>query len=132
MYNKKWYQKLNKSPYTPPGWVFSIVWLLLYSFLILSFYLIWKNKKCYPYCDSLNFFLLQLMLNLSWTTFFFRYKKVKLSFLLLIIIFVLSFITFYKFSKINILASYLLIPYLLWLLFAMYLNMYIIFKNKNI
>lgn len=132
MYNKKWYNNLNKSTLTPPGWVFSVVWSILYTLLIISFYFVWKDNKCYPYCNELNYFLIQLLLNFSWTTIFFKYKKIKLSFIILILIFLLTCITFYKFYNINIVSSYLLIPYLIWLIFAIYLNAYIIFKNKHI
>lgn len=132
MYNKKWYNNLNKSYLTPPGWVFSVVWSILYTLLIISFYLVWKDNKCYPYCNALNYFFVQLLLNLSWTTIFFKYKRIKISFLILILIFLLTCITFYKFYNINRISGYLLIPYLIWLLLATYLNVYIIFKNKNI
>ena len=132
MYNKKWYDGLKKSPYTPPDKVFSFVWIILYIFIILSFYLVWKNKKCYPYCNALSLFIIQFILNLSWTTIFFKYKRVKLAFLVILFIFIISCITFYYFYLISPKASYLLIPYIIWLLFAMYLNIYIILKNKHI
>ena len=129
MYNKKWYNNINKSPYTPPGWFFSLVWSVLYLLMIISFYLIWSNSKCFPYCNILNLFILQLILNLSWTTIFFKYKKIRLSLIITICIFILTLIVSIKFYKINQTASYLLIPYLLWLLVAMYLNIYIIINN---
>ena len=129
MYNKKWYNNINKSPYTPPGWFFGLVWTILYLLMIISFYLIWSNSKCFPYCNVLTIFLLQLAFNLSWTTVFFKYKKIRLALILTILIFILTFIVSIKFYKINKTASYLLIPYLLWLIVAMYLNIYIILKN---
>ena len=129
MNNKDWYNNINKSPYTPPGWVFSLVWSILYLLMIISFYLIWSNSKCYPYCNILNIFLLQLLLNLSWTTIFFKLKKIRLALFITICIFILTMIVFIKFYKIDKIASLLLIPYLLWLLVALYLNIYIIIKN---
>ena len=129
MYNKKWYNNINKSTYTPPGWFFGLVWTILYLLMIISFYLIWSNSKCFPYCNVLTIFLLQLAFNLSWTTVFFKYKKIRLALILTILIFILTFIVSVKFQKINKIASYLLIPYLLWLIVAMYLNIYIILKN---
>jgi tryptophan-rich sensory protein len=129
MYNKKWYNNINKSPYTPPGWFFGLVWTILYLLMIISFYLIWSNSKCFPYCNVLTIFLLQLAFNLSWTTVFFKYKKIRFALILTILIFILTFIVSIKFYKINKIATYLLIPYLLWLIVAMYLNIYIILKN---
>ena len=106
MYNKKWYNNINKSPYTPPGWCFGLVWTILYLLMIISFYLIWSNSKCFPYCNVLTIFFLQLAFNLSWTTVFFKYKKIRLALILTILIFILTFIVSVKFHKINKIASY--------------------------
>ena len=127
--DKKWYDNLKKSKYSPPDKVFGIVWPILYLLMIISFYLVISDKECYPYCNALNFFILQLILNLSWTTIFFKMKKIKLAFLAIITILILTVITFYKFYKINKFGSYLLIPYILWLSFASYLNLHIVINN---
>ncbi len=129
MYNKKWYDQLKKSYYTPPSIIFSIVWPILYILMTISFYIIYKDDKCQPYCSPLTYFLLQLILNLSWTTVFFKYKKIKIAFITIIIIIGLTFKTIKDFYKINKIAGYLLIPYIIWLTFALYLNYYIISNN---
>lgn len=128
-YNKSWYNNLNKSKLTPPNWVFSVVWPILYTTLFVSFLLIKNNKKCINFCNPLLFFTIQLVFNLIWTTLFFKLKKTKLALLDLIIIIIFTIITIYKFQNINILASYILLPYLFWLLFALYLNTYIVIYN---
>ena len=77
----------------------------------------------------MGYFALQIIINLLWTTVFFTYRKIIIAFIMLLVILgltVLSFIEFYKISKT---ASYLLIPYILWLAFASYLNYYIITNN---
>jgi translocator protein len=129
MYNKKWYKKLKKSSLTPPDNIFGIVWPILYILLITSFYLIFSNKKCFPYCNQLTYFIIQIIFNLLWTTIFFKFKKIKTSLLIILIIIFFTIISYFKFYKINKIASYLLIPYLLWLFFAMYLNFFIVIKN---
>ena len=127
--NKLWYQSLNKSSLNPPEWVFKFVWPILYTMMAISLYLVWNNKKCYPFCKPLYFFFLQLGFNLIWTTLFFVYKKPLLSLIDILIIIGLTIITIIQFLKINKLAVYLLLPYLGWLLFALYLNFWIVLKN---
>ena len=94
--------------------------------------MVFKNiihKKCNPYCYALTIFFIQLLINLSWTTIFFKLKNIKLALLTLIIIFGLVVYTYVLFNKIDKIASYLLIPYLLWLLVALSLNIYIVMNN---
>lgn len=124
-----WYKNLNKSKYTPPNWVFSFVWSILYFLMFISFIIVWKDSKCYPYCIILTIFLIQLILNSLWTTIFFKYKKINVSLLLTIFLLFINVYIFKKFYLINKLAGYLLIPYLLWLLLAVYLNLYIVIHN---
>ena len=124
-----WYKKLNRAPWSPPNYVFGVVWPILYGMMTLSFLLVWKNKKCFPYCSSLTIFLLQLILNLSWTTIFFKYRMTWLAFAIIILILVLTVITYNRFIKIDKMAAYLLIPYISWLILASSLNLYIILFN---
>ncbi len=124
-----WYKNLNRAPWSPPSYVFGIIWPVLYFLMTISFFLVWKNKKCYPYCSALSFFLIQLMFNLSWTTIFFYYKMTLLALIDIILIICFTVITYIKFTKINKIAAYLLIPYLCWLFVAFSLNMYIVLFN---
>ena len=52
-----WYKKLKKAPWNPPSHVFGLVWSVLYTLLLVSFLLVWNNKKCFPYCNALTMFL---------------------------------------------------------------------------
>ena len=124
-----WYKKLKVAPWNPPPYVFGIVWPILYLLMFISLIIILKDKKCYPYCYPVTIFFAQLILNLSWTTIFFRLRLIRLALLVLILIFCLTLYAAILFYKINKLASYLLIPYLLWLLLAFTLNLYIIIYN---
>ena len=127
--NKQWYKKLRKAPLSPPNWVFGTVWPLLYAMMTLSCYLIWTDSKCKPYCNQLNPFWIQLILNLCWTTIFFKYKQVFLGFFAILCILYYTYNTILEFHSLNKLASYLLVPYFVWLCFAAYLNGYILFFN---
>lgn len=128
-YDKSWYNNLNKSSLSPPSWVFSVVWPILYTIMTISLYFVWSNKKCYPFCKPIYFFIIQLIFNLIWTTLFFKMKKPLLAFIDICFIIVFTFITIKEFYKIDKISSYLLVPYLLWLLFASYLNGYILLNN---
>ena len=124
-----WYDNLKKPSFSPPNYLFGIVWPVLYTLMGLSFYLVWTNKNCFPYCEPLIYFGIQLFFNLIWTSIFFKYKKPKLALLDIILIIVFTIITYTKFNKIDKIASYLLIPYILWLFFAFFLNLYIVLNN---
>ena len=124
-----WYKSLNKAPWTPPSYVFGIVWPILYVLMGISFLLVWKNKKCFPYCSPLTYFLIQLGFNLIWTTLFFVMKKPLLALFDICLIIYFAIQTYNRFIKIDRLAAYLLVPYLLWLLLAFSMNFYIVLMN---
>ena len=127
--NRDWYLSLNKSKLTPPGYVFGIVWPILYLLLGISFLLTIKSPKCIGFCSPLVFFTAQMILNLMWTTVFFRMKMMKTALLLIYAIIALTIIAFMKMLAVNRNSAILLIPYLLWLCFASYLNLYIVVNN---
>lgn len=124
-----WYDKLNKSKLTPPNWVFSVVWPILYILMFMALFKIWSHNKCKPYCPAITFFIIQLILNFSWSPVFFKLQKIKLSFVILILLIIFAFITYNQFKIIDNNISLLFIPYLLWLCFATYLNFYIVTNN---
>ncbi len=125
----RWYNTLNIAPWSPPNYIFGIVWPILYVLMTFSFILVWKNKKCFPYCSALTTFLIQLVFNLSWTTIFFYYKMPKLALLDIVLIIYFSLMTYQSFIKVNKMAAYLLIPYICWLFLALSLNTYIVLFN---
>jgi len=129
MENRDWYNNINKSPLTPPNWVFGTVWPILYVLLGISFLKISNNENCKGLCLPLVFFLIQMVLNVSWTTVFFRYKKTKIALIMILVIIGLTYKTYEEMKLIDTTASNLLIPYLVWLSFATYLNGYIVMNN---
>ena len=124
-----WYINLKKAPWSPPNYLFGIVWPILYFLMAISYLIISQEDECIPYCNALTLFIIQLGLNLIWTTIFFKYKKTKFELLDLILIIFFTFLTIKEFYKINKKASYLLIPYILWLFLALSLNLYIVLNN---
>ena len=124
-----WYKKLNRSKLSPPSWVCGIVWPILYLLMTISFIIVQKNKKCFPFCSPLVFFIIQLGFNLIWTTLFFKMKLPLLALIDLTLTIIFTFITYYQFHSISKLGSYLLLPYMMWMCFAFYLNLHIVIYN---
>jgi len=129
MYDKKWYDDLNKSSLTPPSYVFGIVWPLLYVSLIAYGVVTGIDDKCLVFCTPLIFFTIQMVLNLVWTTIFFRWRMLKTAFIIILVMIVLTAITMYETWKLDMNYFYILIPYLVWISFASYLNGYIVANN---
>lgn len=121
------YQTLNKPPLSPPNILFPIIWSIIYILMGISYYLFKKNS----YNNKLEsiIYYIQLFINLSWSIIFFTLKLrfVSIIWILILIIFIYLLITlFYQKYKIS---AYLLIPYLIWCIFATYLNIGIYVLN---
>jgi len=116
-----WYQELAKSSLNPPGYVFGIVWPILYLLMSISAFRTFKETK--------NLFLIQLLFNALWSWLFFALQMPFVALLniwLLIYLNIrLNFKMFYK----DKLSGFLFIPYVLWLFFASYLNLFIVLNN---
>jgi len=130
MYNREWYSSLRQSPITPPNKVFGIVWPILYILLLISFILTIRSKRCKGFCTALIFFIIQMVFNLLWTSVFFAWKQIILGFIFIMIMIILTIVTMVLMRKISLTATCLLIPYIIWLCFAGYLNGYIMVMNK--
>jgi tryptophan-rich sensory protein len=124
---EKWYDTLHKSKFTPPPYVFSIVWPILYVTIFLSLFFYIFNRK-YTYL-GLFYFVLQFALNILWPIIFFQYKNISLAFFILIFLCLFISLTLFEFSKTDSVSTLLLVPYFIWSLFALYLNMYIYIYN---
>ena len=122
----KGFATVNKPFFAPPKIVFPIVWVILYCLMGISYYIVKKygdNKRA-----SL-FYYIQLVLNTLWSLFFFRFKMYLFSFLWIILIIVFVILMIVEFYKVNKRAGLLQIPYLLWLIFASFLNLSIFLLN---
>ena len=113
-----WYTTLVRPVFAPPNWVFGPVWTILYTLIGISLYLIWiKNKK-----GSLKLFWFHLLLNALWSPIFFGLKNLGLAFVVILVMDVTLVFVIKNFYKINKIAAYILIPYLIWIGFATLLN----------
>ena len=124
------YGAMVKPPLSPPGWIFPVVWSILYLLMGLASWRIWKgNATMDQKRKALGLYAAQLLLNLLWPIIFFRWQRFLAALVLLIGLWVLIFLTIRAFSKIDEKAADLLIPYLLWVSFAVYLNFGIFLLN---
>ena len=123
---EEWYPYLEKSPLTPPAIVFPIAWSVLYLLMGISAGVMLSKGDM----SVLKLWLLQLLLNFLWSACFFALRS---PFLGLIVIFALDVTVFayivYSASR-QVVASWLFVPYMLWLIFATYLNGYIYIHNR--
>ena len=116
-----WYLLLDKSKLNPPGYVFGIVWPILYILMMVSAFL--AHKKIF------SIFIIQLFFNAAWSWLFFRFQmplEALLDIYLLIALNIYILILMYKENKI---AFFLYIPYVVWISFASYLNLFIVINN---
>ena len=118
------YQDLIKPPLAPPGFIFPIVWTILYILMGVSYYISNSDDK-----ELDQIYLLQLLVNLLWPIIFFVLKMYFSAFLWIILLLILAIVMIKEFLRIKKLSGYLQIPYLLWLLFATYLNIGVFILN---
>ncbi|MBQ3475312.1 MAG: tryptophan-rich sensory protein [Bacilli bacterium] len=121
------YDKLNKPPLSPPGVIFPIVWTILFILMGISIYRANYNKD-----NSFNpniIYFTQLIVNALWTPIFFGLNAYLFAFIWIILLIILVIYMVYKFYYIDHLSAYLNIPYIIWLLFASYLNLFIYILN---
>lgn len=123
-----WYPTLVKSPLTPPGYVFAIVWSVLYLLMGISAGLVWNTNSMYSWMLIL-LFIIQLVLNLGWTFCFFYMQSPVLGFAILVVLFMFVVLYVTGCYAQNKWAAIINFPYLLWLLFAGYLNLYVVMNN---
>ena len=126
--NMSIYQTINQPPLAPPSWLFPIVWTLLYILMGISSYYVYISNSAHKETALIVYFF-QLLINFVWPIIFFNYQNYLLALLDLIVLIILVIMMIYIFKMINITSGYLNIPYLIWLLFALYLNFYIFIYN---
>lgn len=119
---------VNKPPLSPPGWLFPVVWTALYLLMGLASYLVSRSDSAQKR-PALILYAIQLIVNFFWSIFFFNFEWYLFSFFWLVLLWVLILLTIRAFWRVSPVAGILLIPYLLWVTFAGYLNLAIYLLN---
>lgn len=126
---KNWYPHLVKAPGTPPDIVFPIVWTILYFFMALALTLLWKsptNRKKAAFW----LFGAQLTFNFIWSWLFFYLQRPDIALIDIVLLWISLFLTIGSFWRHTRYGSYLLVPYLAWVTYAFYLNLFIFLNNR--
>ena len=125
------YEDINLPPLAPPGWLFPIVWTLLFVLMGVSSAMIYLRRKDDPKAvkHALTYYAMSLIANLAWSIIFFNFTVFGFAFLCLSLLLYLIIRTILAYYKIYPIAAYLQIPYALWVAFAGYLNLMIYILN---
>ncbi|MBR3135145.1 tryptophan-rich sensory protein [Candidatus Saccharibacteria bacterium] len=123
--------QLNQPPLAPPAWLFPVAWTILYILMGLASFFIYyygtRDKEARK--AALIFYGIQLAFNFAWSLVFFNAKQYYVAFAILVVMWILIILTMAKASKVSKLAVACLVPYLLWVTFAGYLNIMIAILN---
>lgn len=120
--NLDWYEGLNKSVFTPPDSVFSIVWSILYAVMAIVGWALWKDRNNIQTKLAIYLYFIQLLMNWAWTPLFFQLHLLGFSFLWIITMVFLNGVIIISLKDEKKVIAFALIPYFLWLVFAAYLN----------
>ncbi len=123
----QWYESLNKPAWTPPNWVFPIVWPILYFMMAVSAWIIWKDHGFRQAREELRWFGIQLVLNGAWSWLFFGEHLIGTALGEILLLWVAILFTVMLFWEKSQTAGWLLLPYLVWVSYASVLN-YTIFQ----
>ena len=126
-----WYQALTKPELNPPGWVFPVVWTMLYIMIGLALAMIVHARGARGRGVAIGLFVVQFALNLAWTPLFFGAHLVDIALFVIVAILAVSIAMTFAFARIRRGAAWLMLPYLVWLSFAGVLNWRIGQLNPN-
>lgn len=127
----EWYATLNRPSFNPPNWIFGPVWTTLYIIMGISLFLIWKQDVSKKRNFAILIFMIQLILNFGWSFIFFYFNMIGIALLEIVLLWFSIITMLVLFYKIKPIASYINIPYLLWVTFATVLNASYYLLNKN-
>ena len=128
MGSMKNFATLNKPPLSPPAWLFPVVWSILYVLMGIAAYLVAESKNSGG--KALLYYGAQLIFNFFWSIIFFNFEAYLFAFIWLLVLWGLAAVTTVLFYRSSKLAGILMVPYMLWLTFAAYLNLAIYILNK--
>ena len=126
-FKEPWYSIIIRPSFSPPDWVFAPVWTTLYFMMTLSVWLFWHSTN--RDMKTVYIYFIHIIVNTTWSITFFVFHQIAISILVLIILITLIIILINNFKRVNLISSYLMIPYLLWCCFALVLNLSIFVLN---
>ena len=122
-----WYSQLIKSNFNPPDWIFAPVWTTLYLMMTLAIWFFWHSNK--RDMNTVYIYFIHIVFNTTWSIVFFGLHQILLALIVLLILIFLIIILIMRFKCVNFVSYYLMIPYLLWTLYALFLNFNLMILN---
>ena len=126
-FKEPWYSLIIRPSFSPPDWVFAPVWTTLYFMMTLAVWLFWHSTN--RDMKTVYIYFIHIIVNTTWSITFFIFHQIAISIIVLIILITLIIILIKNFKRVNLISSYLMIPYLLWCCFALVLNISIFVLN---
>jgi len=126
-FKEPWYSQLIKPSFNPPDWIFAPVWTTLYLMMTMAIWFFWHSKN--RNMNTVYIYFIHLIFNTTWSIIFFVFHNIFLALIILIILIVLIIILIVRFKRVNLLSTYLMIPYLLWCCYALILNLNLLILN---
>ena len=126
-FKEPWYSGLIKSSYNPPDWIFAPVWTTLYLMMTMAIWFFWHNKK--RDINTVYIYFIHIIFNTTWSIVFFGLHQIFLAFIVLIVLICLIIVLIIRFKRVTFVSYYLMIPYLLWCLYALFLNYNLLILN---
>jgi translocator protein len=117
-----WYKTLDKPFFSPPNWIFSPVWISLFILMGISLFMVWRKQQQPRFKVALIFFFVQLIFNILWSAAFFGLRSPFLGLIDIVLLWAGILLTIQHFLRISKMAGLLLLPYILWVSFAVVLN----------
>jgi tryptophan-rich sensory protein len=126
-----WYVTLSKPVFTPPSWLFAPVWISLYALMGIALFLVWRKVgEVAGGGAAVAIFLVQLVLNASWSAAFFGARSPLAGLIVIVVLLIAILLTVMRFFKVSAAAGILLVPYLVWVSFATVLNASLYILNR--
>ena len=126
-FKEPWYSELIKSNYNPPDWIFAPVWTTLYLMMTLAIWFFWHSKN--RDMNTIYIYFIHIVFNTTWSIVFFGLHQILFALIVLLILIFLIVILIIRFKRVNLVSYYLMIPYLLWTLYALFLNFNLLILN---
>lgn len=120
----EWYGSLQQPSIAPPNWVFAPVWTILFALIGVSLWLVWRRLSTRPRESRIGIgvFVIHFVFNLGWSAVFFGLREIGWGLLVIGMLWLLIVATMWAFDRVDRRAALLLVPYLLWVSFAAFLN----------
>ena len=126
-FKEPWYSGLVKSNYNPPDWIFAPVWTTLYLMMTIAIWFFWHSKK--RDINTVYIYFIHIVFNTTWSIVFFGLHQIFLAFIVLIVLICSIIVLIIRFKRVTFVSYYLMIPYLLWCLYALFLNYNLLILN---